>query len=527
MNDKRVTKYSKIGRFTCVDPSNKSAFRSMSYRFKVSPYQILDMKDICYKDSLTVHSPTPDDIKLTKVIRLNEPRLKYSFDMSCLHKKPMFTMEDGASMILPLDNKIGKDWLTYRDPVYKNFIYDLADRLVSFDPSLEEDAAMLLTDYSANVPYASIIRHDGSMEVKDDSWSDFNINTFQDKLTPYLKREFANYDFVDRPPINGIKSCGFDTAYPDGRRVKRKDFYVIPKDEHYSLQDLQLCCKFNMAPFKMHWVLSGAVQANLDWILSHAAEFNNEKVFLQAFERRCVAVHKEAYRTNNADQPKISLVNNSFRSSKGKGFKKDRDVCIEQKDGSFLSGLADDQAYSLKYRQLDPSASETFLKKRPMFPGNNASFFVPYIFLFRILVHRIEEGGFGFPSLNNMVMKRFCSFLSKPFKGSVIVSFDRRTSEQFITDNFEKVLKMFEPHLASLLKIVTTCVLPSDQGPRVVCGGLASGSAPTSFLNIIVGMFECCCMIWKSLVILGERCTLEGIIDDYLRIILRYYIALL
>lgn len=488
---------SHVSGYSAVDPTPDCQFASMSVKFKPDKVQVLNVKDYCHPETFKTVQMDESSMQLTKVVRDNLDHLQYTLPLKRFFLTPMLMPEDGPAFLLPLDNSLGCDWLTYKDPRYKDFIYDLANRLVKQDPSVEESAKTLLVDYSANVPFASVIRHDGMLKLQPETWPHDARHYFAKSLQKALKNNFLTADIADcRPSINGPKSTGTDLRFPDGTPLVKSDFWILPEDPKYTPENSVFFGRKNFAPFKIEWLASGAVLENLKFFLDNMADYSKPSVYLKALEKGACSIHLEAYRTNNPDVPKIDF-NGDFNKSRGKGFKKDRDCAYEIDGYKFESFVVDDEKYAAAVRKLDSRRSETFLKKRPMFPANNASFMLPFIFLFRLFLHPIEDGPKGFPSLNLAVLSRFQRWYSKS-KGADedrVITFDRRTCEQFISDNFSEVLSLFSGPLQCLIHSLCVVLLPSLKGPRVVDGGLASGSAITTFLNSIVGMFECSLLI--------------------------------
>ena len=483
----------RIGPYTAYCATGHSVFANNTYSFKPDKVQLLNLRDYAVKDSFTEVPFSERDRLLTQALRENQEREKAFINLKAFEQKPMYIAEDGVSMLLPLDNKLKLDYLTYRSSVWKDFIYDFADQVASLGEAYVDQAKYNLVDYSANVPFASVIRHDGRMHVDDSVWRPENIGIFRRVCGEALKKEFLSANLEEIcPPLNGDKSVGNDTFYPDGRPLAKDDFWMVPADDAQNYRDYDVYMKRNFAPFKIEWLLSGGVLRKLEFFLNNCHKYWDPSTYVKAARLGCVSTHCEAYRMNNPDLPLIDLKDGSFKHSKGLAFKKNRDAAYEVDGYKFQSMLVDDEKYSLAYRRLNPSQSECMLKKRPMFPSNNASFMPPFLLLFRAYLHRVEGSSKGFPSLNAKVLARFTRWYNSKHKYRTIVSFDRRTSEQFITDNFDHVLQMFDPQLSELIRGLCTIRLPSLKGQRVVCGGLASGTAPTTFLNAMVGCFEMC-----------------------------------
>lgn len=486
----------KIGNYVCEDNTPSTIFPSNCYHPLPEKDQVLNMEDFAC-ESVEETRWSEEEEHLTKFFRSREKALGTCFQMSKLHQKPMLSMQDGFSMLLPLPedgNSTGFDALTYRHPLYKDFIYALANRLWKHHTTTEEEDSIkaLLVDYSVCSPFASMIRHDGRLKVDDRIWKNEDIAFFSNKLNSYLLNELRAADLASCcPPINPTKSTGFNTRMPDGKQFKKDQLAWFPKDFHTDAPNNLY--RYNTAPIKEAWLKSGRVLENLKYFLDNCDNYDNPEILYKAFLMEAVAVHCEAYRTNNYDVPQIEF-NGDFNKSRNKGYKKNREFSkevIHNGDLFWLNSKLDDLKFETEQRKHFANFSETSLKKRPMFPANNASFMISFILLFRLFLHRIEDGSTGFPSNRDVVLERYQRiFLRHENERAKFVTFDRKTSEQFITDNFDKVLKMFQPKLRRVIKGLGYAILPSLYGPRVICGGLCSGTAQTTFLNSMVGLFE-------------------------------------
>lgn len=483
----------KIGSFTCKDPTPCCYFRNVSYVFKRGK-QLLNVEDFC--DDGEVSDVNRADLDGTMFLRSKSKHLGRFFKMSKLTQNPMWTFEDGAAMLLGKDNQLGLDYLTFRHPAYKKSIGMLVDELFrSGDKSAQEAARILPTDYSISAPFASCIRRDGRMKLSESDWSEAARNCFKKNLAKFLVN---NYEEALKhlssymPPRNAAKSIGFFDMFPDGSQYKKGEDFYVPESLAFSTlpQSENLWARKNKYAIKKAWLESGALEANFRWFLDNCKAYDNNETFYNAFLRGACSVHTEAYRLNNAD-PTLNDLSKGFNKCVEEGlFKKSRVVSYERPDGSFFSGNLRDQEYSRALRKLNPGAFGTLLKKRPMFPGPNATFSTPFILLFRLLLGPAEEKPSGFPSSNKKTLERYNRVISRNAGlNSTIITFDRKTSEQFITDNIELVLSLFPDEIKEMLNGLLRSVVASRFGPRVV-KGLLSGTAATTFINCVVGLFE-------------------------------------
>lgn len=474
-------------------PATLFASDVTNFRNLKKEQQVLDVENYSLESSLLEWDSK--DKNLTIKFRESAKSWGRVFPMSKLTVGPMLSKEDGCSLLLPYGNRLGKDWLTYSSPEYREFIFDLCNVLYNkaTTESEKDSIKTLMVDYAANVPYASSIRHDGTLTVGPDIWTDEAISQFCALIAPLLINEFeyAETDFDKYlPPLNVSKSTGFNCLWPDGRLFDKKQHFFVPK-ELWRDQPNNIC-RYDFSDFKIAWLSSGRVKTGLRFFLEHCDRYDDFAILSQAFEMEQVSVHTEAYRTNNSDVPILDF-NGDFRSTWGKGRKKDRVYGYEVGDYKFSVGKVDDQKYTKEFFNRNPNRGFTLLKKRPMYPGPNASFSVSFILLFKTLVTRVEESEIGFPSNRTIVLDGFDRFFRiTDGMAKTVFSFDRTNAEQFISDNFSKVIQMLPEWLGRIVKGLGIAILPSTFGGRIVSGGLCSGTPQTTFLNAIVGGFEMC-----------------------------------
>lgn len=488
----------RVGEFATKYYETNSVFPSMAYKFRPLPVlkQILDVEHF---STCSNKKFSEEEICLTESFRSKMKYYSRIFNMEKLRQRPMLSMESGSALMLPLDNELGLDYLTYTHPLYHKFIVDLCDELIKVDasPEVVDCLKVLMVDYSFWTPFNSSIRHDGMLRVDSSRWKDENILSFQRTLGPFLLKAFemAGSHLGDYlPKINSTKSCGWNTRNPDGTPMNKRDYEFLPEswrgDDNFESARLIGAARYNFSPFKYSWISSGRVQDNLDFFLARCDEYRNPKILNEAFLREAASIHVEAFRTNNADVPK-NEIKTSFSELLDTGFKKDRDFSVEREPFVWTSGVMKDAEWQNAFREKNPQHRLCALKKRSMFPAPNASFSPPFIFLFRTMLHEVEDGATGFPSNRPCVYDRFKRVFTK-YAGEPVhfITFDRRTAEQFISDNWDKVLKFFFPALAKIIDGLSISILPSAQGVRVCPGGLCSGTAQTTFINSITGMFE-------------------------------------
>lgn len=482
----------KIGDVICDDPTPSTIFPSMARTFRKCDTQILDVKNFA-KEFKEI--PMDDaDYSLTKKFREASKSLGRFLNMSKLVSKPMLSQETGPALLLPLDNSLSKAWLTYDDPDYQDFIFDLTNTLTKGAKNDEEKdcARTLLIDYSYNVPFASCIRHDGFLRMSPEKWPDDLCQLFARRLEVVFLRAFKNAEQnIDQliPSVNATKSPGFYCLWPDGTPASRADFFYVP--ETCSSRDYPSnLCRYDFSPLKFEWLNCGRVLKNLDFSLENVKNYTDSSTLLRAFELGACSTHTEAYRTNNGDKMLNDYPGDWRRCSKH-FYKKDRDFSYEVEGGAFATGKIDDKKWTEEFCKRDKNRVFGALKKRPMFPGPNTSFSLSYIFLFRTLLHALEKGRTGFPSANTNVLQSYDEFF-KACEGDevVVVAFDRRTCEQWITDNWEVITKIIPPFLGDIINMLSVIIVPSLLGPRVVINGLPSGSANTTFQNLVQGAFE-------------------------------------
>jgi len=487
----------------CYTPH--TVFASQAVRFRASKGQVLDVQHFCSETETRKFDER--DTFLTSNLRANSAAIGRVFDGAKLYQRPMYTAEDGAAFLCPL-NSLDDDWLGFRDDRYWKLCVEVTKRAAKINnsPLMESAVRHLFTDYSANVAFASSIRKDGHMKMSASAWDSSAVKEFAESYGRNLIDSFDKAgEHLERycPSKNPTKSTGINSIFPDGRPFSKKDCYYAPESLVYLAEpghEIESAwVRYDATHFKDAWAEELAKKDGpLDWWLAHYREIpENPKVLVQAFFTHMLDVHTEAYRTNNPD-PFLNTLPGDWDVTNllGKLYKKDRDAAFEVTPEDCFYGLVDDEAYSKELRKrvfsLDGSKiSGTLLKKRPMFPADTACFSLPFIFLFRCFLKDVEESPTAMPSLAKPVQTGYTDFFAEiEGKARICTLLDRRTCEQFMTDNFDSILNLFESPLKEMMAAICTCVVPSRLGPRVVAGGCASGTAPTTFLNATCGMFE-------------------------------------
>lgn len=499
--------YSRIGNKKYLDNTPRCVFRNDTAIFQNSN-QVLDVNK--YANDVVIKQNDNFDAYMTTEIRKEFENLRQTYNIGLLFQHPMYSKEDGTSLLLPLDNELGCDYLTYRDGRYKDFIIDLCDDLVKMGSKEEDAARILLIDYSANAPYASTMRHDGRMALKKGAWPEDSLEIYSIELQRIFAKNFEiasqEKEFVHyAPPKNSTKGIGFFKNFPDGSKHSGVNDLFIPKELSTKSVPIEqnLWALKNRYGIKKAWLDSGALMANTEFFLQNCSKYSDPVVFKEAIRRGACSVHTEAYRTNNGDKTLNSL-KNGVRAAVDEGlYKKNRVYSYECSPNVFESGVIDDKRYSKAYRDLNPDEWGTLLKKRPMFPGPNTTFSLPFIMLCRLMLGPLEDSSTGFPSSSDKVLRRYERYFTL-FKDEEreCVTFDRSTAEQFITDNLESVLKFFRGDLRDIISGILCSVIPSKFGGRFV-HALLSGTALTTFLNCVTGLFENC--VFTSIIAYGAH----------------------
>lgn len=477
-----------IGPYKCTD-LDPGFFPNAPFKFFDSKVQINDPLEFALNDSIQVNAFDKFEKEATIQLRSVAKRLGRYFPMSKLTQKPMRNATDGLAMILPLDNKVNKSWLTYHDPQYIKFATDLCDNLLKEhkEKEVEDAVRIILTDYSTTFPFASVIRHDGRMTISRTAHLQKLMKVFKKKMSFYLNREFDNSSMEDfAKSMNVDKSPGWPYLEPDGSEIDVVKYLHGPESYWHDGVPSPYLVK-NYKEHKLDWLKSGRVWKSFVLQLEHPDWYDDPGKIPLLFERGAMNVHTEAYRTNNGD-PFLNEINGSVKPLLGKLYHKNRDFSYEIGNYQFVSGVQDSRKVSNFY--ATNGLLFNYLKKRPMFPGANASFALPGIIFCWMLLHRVEESSSGFPSNQPNSLERRRLFIEKQAgKNLSILNFDRRTSEQFITDNMDFLLEIIPDRFREFINSLSTACLPSLFGPRIT-KGLPSGHSLTTFDNVYYGIFE-------------------------------------
>lgn len=512
------------------DSTKNSVFPSAVVRFRFCKNRFLDVESVSY--DIKENKAREWEAEATRILQSRQKELGRFLPMSTMTVQPMYCYEDGIAMLLPLDNSVGRSFLTYKDPLWHKLLREL---YLAFKANgLSEGVNALRTmvvGYNMHAPYSVEIRHDGSYSVGN-QWKMTDAEYFGRKYETYLLSQLStaikkisekqpDYERLI-PKLNPTKSTGFNQRTYLGKIVNKADFLYVP--ESLQDKDTNLWARVDRGPFKESCISSGWVDENLDKVLSNVDKIlKDPKEFINLVEDENCSIHKMSFRTNNAD-PSLIDDQTFMEWAKGKKvnfFHKDRNWCkvLRGSDGQLVyrSGTYKCKELNEKLNSFcgfeDPLDTN---KKRAVYPAPTATFSPPYVCLFRAFLSDIEEGPMGFPSNRENVLKGYQDYFKLiGDKPRVWITFDRKNSEQFITDNYEFLPKLVGSKIGKILQFLGTSIFPSVEGPRVVQGGLPSGSASTTFDNATFGLFEMCNLI-SSITKMAFPVVCDAIFDSYL-----------
>lgn len=499
---------------SCIDHTPGCVFANNTIRFE--RFQKSPKLDGFLKEK-TVSPGDPEDREFTEYLRENEKLVKRVFPGANLRLPTMPQNVDGAAILLPLDNSLNCDYLTYRDPRYRKFITQFCDELMKLNPVAYEDSVRILPiDYSVMNPHSVIIKRDGALRVSDDEWppelrklfSQFLADLLCDDIESNLSDAEVDH-FI--PAANSSKKIGFYSVRPNGQPVDKSDFLVVP--DFLDTKDCPLTmnrwARFNKRDFSLEWLQSGKVANTIGFLLTDAVAPNPKKLLDNLLKCR-VSCHVAAIRSNNGDGCENDLSLGMGRAIEEGLYKRNRPICYEDESGQLINATLDDPAYERAFRQADPTLWGLILKGRWIYPGPSSAFGSAANFVYNLYLKRIEESCAGFPSLERSVLQRYSVYCENGNASICWAHIDRKNSEACMTDSIASIFDFFSDDRLGYIKNLTSNLLssitPSTVSLRYV-KGLLSGSAVTTFLNSVVGLFEVCCFISHAL--FGEKWRAE------------------
>lgn len=503
-------------------------------------WQPLPVTDYC-QGTLEKQEFRGKELTVTRKLRRLWDKLKTFFKgaKDNFRLQPQYSRKDQPALLLPRDNTVGEnlgvghvDYLGYHAEPYKKFIKEFFWSVYNTASSEEQRkvAKLLLLDYSSKPPCANPIAFEGTKTLNE-CWPQDFVDKYSSALAEVFKKSFEKSarlmrtdedEFQRRAAkLNGSKGTGPCGFFPDGTPFSPKKYVytVLPNglsvdtlSDEDRLAFLSACnvrkdnspLKLAWAPFLAERILPFFKYAKKLWDERDNADYSdellNEMVGLICDQN--FPEHDEAYRFNNGD-PAINDPDPEDKDlSNYQPFSKDRDVRMETSECTFEGGLLDNKKLNDAFREHTQMAPFQYVAKvRPMFPGNSPCFYATYVQLAKLLVFEIEHGAAGFPSNRALVMQRYQKFLTKHPEGVKFLAFDRRTSEQWITDNWRSVIQLFKgwPQLQILINALCHCVCKSNLGIRFMDGGLLSGTPLTTLINVVVGGAETCFLISRVL----------------------------
>lgn len=455
--------------------------------------QLLDVEK--YADGDVIDRPVDaHDAEMTRRVRSIIKRMSRHINCASFKTGPILSDEDKFAILLPTEtggNKSGLDALTFNDPRYWTLMKGIATRLEKeCSTDGEFDALkMLFINYSIAYPRTVAICHDGRVKADLKEYPDDELSFMRDIIGDRLMANFANSTMKEQISLNITKSPGFPKIWPDGSPLKpAQQCYknLSFADKHGD----KFLLRRDYTKFKKAWLDDGIIDRNLAFLLSNIDYCLSDDGFLEMFERYFVNAASWGLRMNNGDCPLVDTWSDILKNPNSAG--KHRPAVYEVEPNIMRSLTLDSNAWAAAFHKLNGTVGAP-LKPRYMYPAPNAVFAAPFNGLFKRLIGALEEGASGFPSLNVRVMARYNrNFESMAQAGLTpyFLQFDRSNSEQFITDNFDLLLKIFPEKLAKIVRFCGLSILPSDYSGRFVGGGLPSGAPATTFLNMCFGLVE-------------------------------------
>lgn len=438
-----------------------------------------------------IEKPDPWDTEATLLVRNNLKHLHRDMNQSWMYHNAISIREDGCALLLPSaedGNKTGYDFLTYRSSLYRDVAFDIFDKLAKKGFPLTELCG-LIVDYSACQPYTNLIRHGSPMQAKQE-YAEWKLRAWADAFEPFLLNAF-NGPWIDHvPPLKGTKSMGPPYCEPSGVPFDKQA--TMYPDEVRKTHPYHPILRPSTREVKLRWLNSKQFRENIETLLSHCESYAEPSYFADRFIDFAVDLHSIGYRMNNYDPLAPELLNDyggDIRKLQSLFECKSRPGCLEIEPCIFQSFIQD----SKKMHQMARSHGINLVlnKARAMFPGPIAAFSLPGIFLFRHLFKNQEETCHGIPNWSDTCMGAYDLWHNKySNRGVQYVSFDRSTSEQMLTENCDVLVKLWPKKIADFIMASTTAVLPSNFGPRVVRGAVASGTHSTTVMNMMAGNFD-------------------------------------
>lgn len=517
------TRKTKFWNVEWPDATKGSLFPSLTRNFQYSEGQLKDI-EACSID--VTHSGYEEwGSEAMRALKAKHAELGRILPMSMLQSGPMWSYKDGPAMLLPLDNKVGRSYLSFADPLWEKFLRELYCEFKAnhYQDGLEAMRTLVVA-YNYHAPYAVELVH--SDEFKYASRDEQTEEYFRTKFAVFVDRELEYaINAIEKgdqgyiPNQNPTKSTGFNRLRLDGTPFKKSEFSYVPAELYDD--DSNLWAKNDLGPLKDDYIKSGFVTENLKYALANSAALRKDPSLLVEFlERQNCSVHTNAFRTNNAD-PSIcdeSVFDRWANGEKVNFYHKNRDWTRFSLDSNgsiqVQSGVFECEKLNDALRQsCGFQFSFDSNKKRKVYPAPTVTFSPPYITLCRAFLHRIEESKIGFPSEQAEVLKGYVEYhdVTRDIPKTV-VTFDRKHSEESISANFDHVLSLLPTWLMNIVAFLGIAILPSNIGPRVVSGALPSGTAPTTFLNFLSCLYEWINMVW--IILKHDNITWNQIADE-------------
>lgn len=483
----------RLGKVTYVDKLG-GYFPNFTYKFQKLPEekQVLNVEDFAVDGEVVDRDVDPWDKEATAMVRKITKDISRFINTANFYTSPIYSDVDKLAVILPTErggNTSGLDALTFNTPEFDAFMSEVARRCSKVATTDQEFESIknLFINYSIAYPRTVAICHDGRVKADRSKYPHEKMGLIGSVIWQYLSEAFWKTDMDDKVSLNITKSPGFPKIWPDGRPLIASEQCYMNLSHAEQIRDKTLMRR-NYKPFKLAWLESGSIDRNLEYLLGNLDYCLTPEGLCEMYKRYFCNAASYGLRMNNGDTPLVDSWENILKNPKAAG--KNRPAVYEIAGDKMRSLTLDTSSWAAAFHKKN-GTTKAPLKPRYMYPAPNATYAAPFNGLFKRLIGIYEESPSGFPSMNIKVLARYeRNFKRFPDKHVVFLQFDRSNSEQFITDNFDLLLSLFPSAFQKLLLFIGTSLLPSDFGPRVVRGGLPSGSPATTFLNMMMGLAE-------------------------------------
>jgi len=379
----------------------------------------------------------------------------------------------------------GRGYLTFRDPLYWNFVKDVHDALLKEVSENEKELVRFLSvNYAKVYPYYILIHHNRNFEV-DQRY--YDLNGMEAARMVYAKYGFESLRRATGETVHvrakKTTSMGFPYETVDGRPINREDiYYALEKNAHL----MKTRARRDESVIKKGWLRDprGCPRIFRDQVQMMGRDISPSMV-PELMDRNIITVVNPSRRSNNPDVPIYDgdlMLNSTI-------YCKDRDYAVFMPDDIEIGMINSKRINEIANKVTGMPGCCNRL--RYIYPSNNVAHYMGTL-LATAYLHDVEKGSSGMPANRPAIISRWRNFFDahEADWDIFLISMDCKNGELTVTSNFQLFLKLVPHPIDEYLDLTSMTVQPTTAGYYVGRNAYCSAVWFTTFEHIHKGNFE-------------------------------------